>query len=248
MIKVEHLTKYYGDFLAVDDLSFEAPKGSITGFLGPNGAGKTTTMRILTGFMPATSGLLSVDGYDVFTSPMEVKTRIGYLPEIPPLYPEMRVRTYLKFVAKLKGLKGKHAAENVERVIEQCALKEKHKALIRSLSKGYRQRVGLAQALVHDPQVLVLDEPTIGLDPRQIIEIRELIHGLKKDRTVILSTHILPEVTVVCDRALIIHKGKKIAYDSLEALTSQMNLEEVFLKLVEEAERDTARKESGATQ
>jgi len=236
MIKVENLTKYYGDFLAVENLSFNVPKSSILGFLGPNGAGKTTTMRVLTGFMPATSGAVKVDGYDVFTSPMEVKSRIGYMPEIPPLYPDMRVRSYLHFVGRLKGLSRAMRKEKVEEVIEKCGLKEKHKALIRSLSKGYRQRVGLAQALVHDPPVLVLDEPTIGLDPRQIIEIRDLIRGMGKNRTVILSTHILPEVTMTCDHVLIIHKGRKIAHDTLAALTAKMNLEEAFLKLVSEAE------------
>jgi ABC-2 type transport system ATP-binding protein len=236
MIKVDNLVKYYGPFKAVHDLSFDLPKGSILGFLGPNGAGKTTTMRIITGFMPATSGTITVDGYDIFTSPLLVKSRIGYLPEIPPLYPEMNVKGYLNFVGRLKGVPGSERKSKVEQVVEQCGLKEKYTALIRSLSKGYRQRVGLAQALVHDPQVLILDEPTIGLDPRQIIEIRDLIHGLGEKRTIILSTHILQEVTMICDRVLIIHKGRLVAYDTLEALTTKMNLEEAFLKLVGEAE------------
>lgn len=243
MIKVENLVKYYADFQALHDLSFEVGKGKILGFLGPNGAGKTTTMRIITGFMPATSGTVLVDGYDVFTSPLEVKSRIGYLPEIPPLYPEMRVVGYLEFIAKLKGVPRAKIRERVEDVVESCGLKEKYRALVRSLSKGYRQRLGLAQALVHNPPVLILDEPTIGLDPRQIIEIREMIRGLKKDRTVILSTHILAEVTMICDEVLIIHKGKKVAHDSLSAITSQFNLEEAFLKLVEEAERESGGRE-----
>jgi len=236
MIKVSNLVKYYGDFKAVHDLSFEVPRGSILGFLGPNGAGKTTTMRIITGFMPSTSGTVVVDEHDVFVSPIEVKKRIGYLPEIPPLYPEMRVNSYLYFVARLKGVGRSIRRDRVEDVIERCGLREKHRALVRSLSKGYRQRLGLAQALVHDPPVLILDEPTIGLDPRQIIEIRQLIRGLGQERTIILSTHILAEVTMICDHVLVIHKGRKIAFDTLEALTSQMNLEDAFLKLVSEAE------------
>lgn len=240
MIKVQNLTKYYADFCAVNDLSFHVPEGSILGFLGPNGAGKTTTMRILTGFMPASGGKAILGGYDVFTDPMEVKKRIGYMPELPPLYPDMRVDSYLHFVAKIKGVDRARRKERVEEVINRCFLEEKRKSLIRSLSKGYRQRVGLAQALVHDPSILILDEPTIGLDPRQIIEIRSLIKSLGKNRTVILSTHILPEVTMTCDRVLIIHRGKKIAEDTLENLTKSMNIEEAFLKLVAEAEGEEA--------
>ena len=240
MIKVQNLTKYYADFCAVNDLSFHVPEGSILGFLGPNGAGKTTTMRILTGFMPASGGKAILGGYDVFTDPMEVKKRIGYMPELPPLYPDMRVDSYLHFVAKIKGVDRARRKESVEEVINRCFLEEKRKSLIRSLSKGYRQRVGLAQALVHDPSILILDEPTIGLDPRQIIEIRSLIKSLGKNRTVILSTHILPEVTMTCDRVLIIHRGKKIAEDTLENLTKSMNIEEAFLKLVAEAEGEEA--------
>jgi len=240
LIKVQNLTKYYADFCAVNDLSFHVPEGSILGFLGPNGAGKTTTMRILTGFMPASGGKAILGGYDVFTDPMEVKKRIGYMPELPPLYPDMRVDSYLHFVAKIKGVDRARRKERVEEVINRCFLEEKRKSLIRSLSKGYRQRVGLAQALVHDPSILILDEPTIGLDPRQIIEIRSLIKSLGKNRTVILSTHILPEVTMTCDRVLIIHRGKKIAEDTLENLTKSMNIEEAFLKLVAEAEGEEA--------
>ena len=236
MIEVKNLTKYYGDFLAVNDLSFQVPEGCILGFLGPNGAGKTTTMRVLTGFMPASSGELFVGGHDVFTHPMEIKKRIGYLPELPPLYPDMRVESYLHFVAKIKGVGRADRKAGVEKVIEFCALEEKRSSLIRSLSKGYRQRVGLAQAMVHDPPILILDEPTIGLDPRQIIDIRSLIKNLGKNRTVILSTHILPEVTMTCDRVLIIHRGKKVVDDEVENVTRTMNIEEAFLKLVEEAE------------
>ena len=243
MIEVQNLTKYYADFCAVNDLSFNVPEGSILGFLGPNGAGKTTTMRILTGFMPASGGKAILGGYDVFTDPMEVKKRIGYMPELPPLYPDMRVDSYLNFVAKIKGVDRARRKERVENSINRCFLEEKRKSLIRSLSKGYRQRVGLAQALVHDPSILILDEPTIGLDPRQIIEIRNLIKNLGRNRTVILSTHILPEVTMTCDRVLIIHRGKKVAEDTLENLTKSMNIEEAFLKLVAESEgEETAAK------
>lgn len=240
MIEVDNLTKYYVDFRAVDDLSFKVPEGCILGFLGPNGAGKTTTMRILTGFMPATGGNVTIDGYDIYKDPMEVKKRIGYMPELPPLYPDMRVDSYLHFVAKIKGMKRSLRKSRVEEVIELCNLEEKRRSLIWSLSKGYRQRVGLAQAMVHDPPILILDEPTIGLDPRQIIDIRQLIKNLGKNRTVIISTHILPEVTMTCDRVLIIHRGKKVAEDSIENITETMNLEEAFLKLVTEAEGEEA--------
>ena len=240
MIDVQNLTKYYGDFCAVDNLSFRVPEGSILGFLGPNGAGKTSTMRILSGFMPASSGKALLSGYDVFTDPMEVKKRIGYMPELPPLYSDMRVESYLHFVGKIKGMERRKRRERVEEVIDRCGLAEKRTSLISSLSKGYKQRVGLAQAMVHDPAILILDEPTIGLDPRQIIEIRNLIKSLGKNRTVILSTHILPEVTMTCDRVLIIHRGKKVAEDTLENLTKSMNLEEAFLKLVAEVEGEEA--------
>jgi len=236
LIKIDGLTKYYGDFCAVEDLSFRVREGCILGFLGPNGAGKTTTMRILTGFMPSSGGKVLVGGYDVFTHPMEVKKLIGYMPELPPLYHDMRVESYLQFVAKIKGVSRRKRKAKVEDVINACALDEKRSAIIRSLSKGYRQRVGLAQAMVHDPQILVLDEPTIGLDPRQIIEIRNLIKSLGENRTVILSTHILAEVTMTCDRVLIIHHGKKVVDDDIGNLTKTMNIEEAFLKLVAEAE------------
>jgi ABC-2 type transport system ATP-binding protein len=209
-------------------------KGEIVGFLGPNGAGKTTTMRIITGFLSSTDGTVSVSGQDIFEKPMEVKKRIGYLPEQPPLYADMTVAGYLKFVAKIKGVPRSTRADAIDRMVERCGLKDVRKKIIGKLSKGYRQRVGLAQAMIHDPQVLILDEPTIGLDPKQIIEIRELVKSLAGDQTIILSTHILPEVTMICQRCLIIDRGRIVADDSLEALTAQGSLESVFLKLTTE--------------
>jgi ABC-2 type transport system ATP-binding protein len=234
MIKVEGLTKRYGDVTAVEDLSFQVEKGEIVGFLGPNGAGKTTTMRIITGFLPSTEGTVSVHGHDIFEKPMEVKKRIGYLPEHPPVYADMTVAGYLKFVSKIKGVARSARGDAIDRVVERCGLKEARKKIIGKLSKGYRQRVGLAQAMIHEPEVLILDEPTIGLDPKQIIEIRELVKSLAGDQTIILSTHILPEVTMICQRCLIIDQGRIVADDSLEALTAQGSLESVFLKLTTE--------------
>ena len=234
MIKVEGLTKRYGDVTAIEDLSFQVEKGEIVGFLGPNGAGKTTTMRIITGFLPSTDGSVSVGGNDIFEKPMEVKKKIGYLPEHPPLYADMTVTGYLKFVSKIKGVPRSARSDAIDRVVERCGLKENRKKIIGKLSKGYRQRVGLAQAMIHDPEVLILDEPTIGLDPKQIIEIRELVKSLAGDQTIILSTHILPEVTMICQRCLIIDRGRIVADDTLEALTAQGSLESVFLKLTTE--------------
>ena len=234
MIKVEGLTKRYGDVTAIEDLSFEVEKGEIVGFLGPNGAGKTTTMRIITGFLPSTDGMVSVAGHDIFEKPMEVKKRIGYLPEHPPVYADMTVAGYLKFVSKIKGVPRSARADAIDRMVERCGLKDVRKKIIGKLSKGYRQRVGLAQAMIHDPEVLILDEPTIGLDPKQIIEIRELVKSLAGDQTIILSTHILPEVMMICQRCLIIDRGRIVADDSLEALTAQGSLESVFLKLTTE--------------
>ena len=234
MIKVEGLTKRYGDVTAIEDISFQVEKGEIVGFLGPNGAGKTTTMRIITGFLPSTDGTVTVSGYDIFEKPMEVKKRIGYLPEHPPVYGDMTVNGYLKFVAKIKGVPRAARAEAMDRVIDRCGLKEARNTIIGKLSKGYKQRIGLAQAMIHDPAVLILDEPTIGLDPKQIIEIRELIRGLAGAHTIILSTHILPEVTMICNRCLIIDRGRIVADDSLESLTAQGSLESVFLKLTTE--------------
>lgn len=222
MIKVEGLTKRYGRTTAVRNISFEVEKGEIVGFLGPNGAGKTTTMRILTGFLPPTEGTASVGGLDVQEHPIEVKRRIGYLPEIPPLYPEMTVRDYLEFVARLKGIASADVAARVNSVIERCSIGAVRGKLNGQLSKGYKQRVGLAQALIHDPDVLILDEPTAGLDPKQIIEVRELIRELGGDHTIILSTHILPEVSTTCGRVIIINEGKIEASDTPENLTARL--------------------------
>jgi len=234
LIEVRGLTKKYGTFTAVDDISFTVEKGQILGFLGPNGAGKTTTMRILTGYLPPTSGTALVAGYDVQEQSMEVRRRIGYLPESPPLYNDMTVREYVDFCAALKGVPRNKRAEAVSATLEQCGLEDRVNQLIGTLSKGYRQRTGLAQALVHDPEVLILDEPTIGLDPAQIIQIRELIKGLAGNHTVILSTHILPEVSVTCQAVAIIHQGKLCAADSLENLTRVHgeSLEEIFLRVI----------------
>ena len=208
--------------MAVKDITFEVDKGEVVGFLGPNGAGKTTTMRILTGFLPPTSGSASVAGYDVLEEPLEVKKRIGYLPEIPPLYPEMAVESYLDFVGRLKGIASSDVAARIDSVVERCALGDVREKLIGHLSKGYRQRVGLAQALIHDPDVLILDEPTAGLDPKQIAEVRQLIHALSGEHTIILSTHILPEVQTIASRIIIINDGKIEASDSPENLMARM--------------------------
>jgi ABC-2 type transport system ATP-binding protein len=219
MIQVEGLTKRYARHVAVDNISFSVDKGDIVGFLGPNGAGKTTTMRVLTCFMPPTNGKVTVAGYDVFEHPMEVKKRIGYLPETPPVYPEMEVADYLGFVGRLKGIASSDLRKRVDEVCERCAVADVKKKLIGKLSKGYRQRVGLAQAIIHNPDVLILDEPTSGLDPKQIIETRELIKSLAGEHTIILSTHILPEVEAICQKVVIISKGKVVATDSVESLT-----------------------------
>jgi ABC-2 type transport system ATP-binding protein len=222
MIKVEKLTKRYDNFVAVRSIDFEVEKGQIVGFLGPNGAGKTTTMRILTCFMPPSEGTASVAGYDVLEHPMEVKKRIGYLPEAPPLYPEMEVSEYLTFVGKLKGIPSADLARRVKEVEERCAVTDVAGKLISKLSKGYRQRVGLAQAIIHNPEVLILDEPTSGLDPKQIHETRELIRSLAGEHTIILSTHILSEVEQTCDHVIIISKGQMVAKDSVANLTSRL--------------------------
>jgi ABC-2 type transport system ATP-binding protein len=218
MIEVQSLTKYYGTIAAVDDLSFRVEKGEIVGFLGPNGAGKTTTMRMLTGFSPASRGSARIGGLDVREHPVEVKRRIGYLPESVPLYPEMRVRSFLRYVAEVKGVARSARAAEVDRVVERCGLKEVAGRTVGNLSRGYRQRVGLAQALVGNPPVLILDEPTVGLDPRQIIEIRQMIRELAQDHTVLLSTHILPEVAMICRRVIIINRGRIVAEDTMENL------------------------------
>jgi gliding motility-associated transport system ATP-binding protein len=222
MIKVEGLTKRYARTVAVDDISFEVEKGQIVGFLGPNGAGKTTTMRVLTCFLPPTAGTAQVAGFDVLEQPLEVKKRIGYLPETPPLYPDMEVSEYLTFVGKLKGLASLDVPKRVKDVCERCAIADVSAKLIGKLSKGYRQRVGLAQAILHNPDVLILDEPTSGLDPKQIIETRELIHSLSGDHTIILSTHILSEVEHTCERVIIINQGKLVAQDTVANLTNRL--------------------------
>src|SRR5271154_213842 len=218
MITVTDLTKRYARHTAVDHVSFEVQKGQIVVFLGPNGAGKTTTMRMLTCFLPPTSGQATVAGFDVLEQPFEVKKRIGYLPETPPLYPEMRTSEYLRFVGKLKGLSGTELQKRIDYVLDRCAVGDVKNKLLGKLSKGYRQRVGLAQAIIHNPEVLILDEPTAGLDPLQINETRDLIKSLAGDHTIILSTHILPEVEQTCQQVVIINKGKLVATDSVENL------------------------------
>lgn len=221
MIQVESLSKRYARHVAVNDISFTVEKGDIVGFLGPNGAGKTTTMRILTCFMPPTAGRANVAGFDVFEQPGEVKKRIGYLPESPPLYPEMTVADYLAFVARLKGVASADVKSRTNLAMERCAVADVRDKLIAKLSKGYRQRVGLAQAIIHNPEVLILDEPTSGLDPKQINETRELIKSLAGDHTIILSTHILPEVESVCRNVIIINQGKVVAIDSVSHLKAR---------------------------
>lgn len=221
MIEVERLCKVYGTVAAIQDVSFQVEKGEILGFLGPNGAGKTTTMRILTGYFPATSGSARVAGFDVFNQLDQVRKRIGYLPENVPLYTDLSVESYLDFVGQIKGMAGRDRKQAVNKVIGECGLDSMRRRLIKKLSKGFRQRVGLAQALVNDPEVLILDEPTVGLDPRQIKEIRSLVKELAGKRTVILSTHILPEVSVTCSRVVIINQGRIIASDTLANLTQQ---------------------------
>ena len=218
MITVEHLTKCYGDFLAVDDLSFEIEKGHVYGFLGPNGAGKSTTMNIMTGCLSATDGTVRIDGYDIFEEPQTAKKRIGYLPEQPPLYMNQTPAEYLKFVGAAKGLKGMELARQVEEVMDQTKIGSVRNRLILALSKGYKQRVGIAQALLGNPKVIILDEPTVGLDPIQIIEIRDLIRQLGESHTVILSSHILSEVQAICEKVLIIAKGRLVAFDAPENL------------------------------
>jgi ABC-2 type transport system ATP-binding protein len=222
MIEVESLTKRYGRTTAVDGVSFRVEKGEVLGFLGPNGAGKTTTMRILTCYLPPTEGTARVAGYDVFQQPLEVKRRVGYLPETPPLYPDMDVQGYLDFCARIKGVAAKERRARVADAIEKCRVGEVRRTLIGKLSKGYRQRVGLAQAILHNPDVLILDEPTAGLDPKQIIETRELIRGLAGTHTVILSTHILPEVSMTCGRVVIINQGRVVAEDTPQNLTRRL--------------------------
>jgi ABC-2 type transport system ATP-binding protein len=235
VIEVEHLTKRYGPVTAVHDVSFQVGKGEILGFLGPNGAGKTTTMRVLTGYMPATEGRVRVGGHDVFEQAVEAKRRIGYLPETPPLYPDMTVREYLQFVSKIKGVPAAERKARVDQVMAKTWVSDMANRACGKLSKGYRQRVGLAQAIIHNPDVLVLDEPTAGLDPKQIIETRRLIKELAGDHTIILSTHILPEVSQTCDRVVIINKGRVVAEDTPANLTRRLRGSETIFIQVEAA-------------
>jgi len=222
MIDVQDLTKDYGSRRAISGITFKVERGEVLGFLGPNGAGKTTTMRIITGFMPPTSGTVSVAGFDIFRQSIEARRRIGYLPESVPLYTEMTVGGYLDFMAKIKGISRSKRREQIDRVMEETHIEDRERQLIGKLSKGYRQRVGLAQALLGEPDVLILDEPTVGLDPRQITEVRDLIKGFGRDHAVILSTHILPEVSMVCSRVLIVDGGQEVAEDTPENLMRQL--------------------------
>ena len=234
MIEAENITKRYGELLAVDGVSFTAEAGEVVGFLGPNGAGKSTTMRILTGFLPATDGTARIDGYDIFEEPLRARQAIGYLPEVPPLYPEMDVSGYLHYVAALKNVPRRQRRDAVERAVERCGLAPVHRRVIGSLSKGFRQRVGIAQAIVHRPSVLILDEPTVGLDPIQIREIRALIaelagEGEEGGHSIVLSTHILAEVEAICRRVILIHQGRKVLDAGLGELTQDgRKLEDVF--------------------
>ena len=240
MIEVQHLTKRYGRVTAVDDVSFRVERGEILGFLGPNGAGKTTTMRILTGYMPATEGRATVAGYDIFDKPIDAKRRTGYLPETPPLYPDMTVREYLDFVARLKGVPSKEKKDRVISVMQRAHVADMADRHCAKLSKGYRQRVGLAQALIHNPEVLILDEPTAGLDPKQIIETRQLIRSLAGDHTVVISTHILPEVSQTCHRVVIINKGRVVAVDTPDNLTARLRGAETMFVQVDAGGADAA--------
>jgi len=234
MIEIQNLTKHYGHIKAVENVSFTVQKGEILGFLGPNGAGKTTTMRVLTGFFPPTEGKVKVAGFDITEDPLEIKKRIGYLPENASLYTDMRTTDYLNFVGRIKGIKRRSALrQQVSSVVEQCGLGNVQKRIIGNLSRGYRQRVGLAQALLGDPEVLVLDEPTVGLDPKQIVEIRKLIKGLSGERTIILSTHILPEVQMICERVIIINKGKIVAIDTPDNLNRQLSKQLIVIMEIE---------------
>jgi ABC-2 type transport system ATP-binding protein len=231
MIEVKNLTKRYGNLVAIDNVSFRVERGEVLGFLGPNGAGKTTTMRIITGYMPPTDGTVRVADFDIMEDPIKAKRRIGYLPENPPLYNDMTVDGYLDFIADLKKVVGKSKKSKIDLAMERCGITDVRKRLIGNLSKGYRQRIGIAQAIVHDPAVLVLDEPTIGLDPKQIIEIRQLIKSLAGERTIVLSTHILPEVTMTCTRVVIINEGKIVLEESLEKLSERVEGAQVlFIK------------------
>jgi ABC-2 type transport system ATP-binding protein len=242
MIEVENLTKFYGPRPAIKGITFEVNKGEVVGFLGPNGAGKSTTMNILCCILPASSGSAKICGYDVFEESLEVRKKIGYLPETPPLYPDMSVTSYLKFAAEIRRVPAKKVRVAVDRVLEQCVLQDVRERIIGRLSKGFQQRVGLAQSMIHDPEILILDEPTIGLDPIQIIEIRKLIQELASAHTIILSSHILPEITQICKRVIILNEGEIAAVDSLEGLTSSLNKSERFVLKVRKSQDDIQEK------
>lgn len=242
MIEVENLTKYYGSRRAINNLSFQIEKGEVVGFLGPNGAGKSTTMNIISCILPASSGSAKINGFDTFEHSLEIRKIIGYLPETPPLYPDMTVADFLTFAARVRGVPSKEAHSSVEKVIGKCSLKDVSHRIIGRLSKGYQQRVGLAQAMVHDPEILILDEPTIGLDPIQIIEIRKLIHELAAEHTIILSSHILPEITQICKRVIIINEGEIAAVDSLGGLTASLRKSERLALTVKNSENGIAEK------
>ncbi|MCD6454750.1 MAG: ABC transporter ATP-binding protein [Candidatus Aminicenantes bacterium] len=235
MIRTENLTKFYGEIRAVYRLNMEVPEGTILGFLGPNGAGKTTTMRMLTGYTTPSFGKAEIAGIEIQKEPIKAKRLIGYLPEVPPLYPELKVRSFLEFVGQVKGLRGKELKNRIEEVVEKTGLEKVADRLIRNISKGYRQRVGIAQAILADPKVLILDEPTIGLDPKEIVEIRQLIKSLAGKRTVILSTHILQEVTSICDTIAIINEGRLIEFGKIEEIEKKYgsaSLEEIYISAI----------------
>ena len=240
MLKASSLSKKFGDIAVVSNVSFSAEKGQIVGFLGPNGAGKTTTIRMLVTYLPPSSGEAVVAGFNVTKQPDEVRKRIGYLPETPPLYSEMKVQEYLKFVAQIKGVPAKIQKERIETVMERCIITDVRNKLCQHLSRGYRQRVGLAQAIINEPEVIILDEPTSGLDPKQIIQIRETIKSLGKDHTVLLSTHILPEVSMVCNKVVIVNRGRTVLESPLDELVKDRSLEQVFLECVGKEELLTA--------
>ncbi len=246
MIEVTELTKQYGDVLAVDRLSFSVPDTSVVGLLGPNGAGKTTTMRMLTTFLAPSSGSARVAGFDIRKDAAKVRAEIGYLPETPPLYPELRIEEYLSFVARIKGVASKRVASVVDEAIEQCILSDVRRQLCSQVSKGFRQRIGLAAAILHKPRVIILDEPTSGLDPAQIIEIREVIRNLGSEHTVILSTHILPEVSETCSSVIIIANGELVVEGTVSELTENQSLEERFLEAVSATKRQSAEPTSDA--
>ncbi len=238
MIEVENLTKFYGPRPAIKGITFNVNKGEVVGFLGPNGAGKSTTMNVLCCILPASSGSAKICGYDVFEESLEVRKKIGYLPETPPLYPDMTVTSYLKFAAEIRRVPSNKVRTAVDRVLEKCVLQDVRQRIISRLSKGFQQRVGLAQSMIHDPEILILDEPTIGLDPIQIIEIRKLIQELASSHTIILSSHILPEITQICKRVIILNEGEIAAVDSLEGLKSSLNKGERFVLKVRNPQND----------